>query len=172
MSLYFNELMFDQLTKVYTRKSGLAKLSKLVGQDNRRMLHFSLCFIDINGLKMVNDILGHNYGDELIFSAIDVIKNEIREDDYVIRMGGDEFLIVFSNINSQIAETIWERINARYEEINVTEDKPFLISVSHGIVEYEHVNRSRIDDLIKRADDKMYVEKKYLKEAVKINVIK
>ena len=172
MSLYFNELMFDQLTKVYTRKSGLAKLSKLVGQDNRRKLHFSLCFIDINGLKMVNDILGHNYGDELIVSAIDVIKNEIREDDYVIRMGGDEFLIVFSNINSQIAETIWERINARYEEINVTEDKPFLISVSHGIVEYEHVNRSRIDDLIKRADDKMYVEKKYLKEAVKINVIK
>lgn len=172
MSLYFNELMFDQLTKVYTRKSGLAKLSKQVGQDNRRKLHFSLCFIDINGLKMVNDILGHKYGDDLIVSAVDVIRNEIRDDDYIIRMGGDEFLIVFSNINSHISESVWERINLRYEEINANEDKPFLISVSHGIVEYENMSKSKIDDLIKEADNKMYVEKKYIKESLKINVIK
>lgn len=172
MSLYFNELMFDQLTKVYTRKSGLAKLSKQVGQDNRRKLHLSLCFIDINGLKMVNDILGHKYGDDLIVSAVDVIRNEIRDDDYIIRMGGDEFLIVFSNINSHISESVWERINLRYEEINANEDKPFLISVSHGIVEYENMSKSKIDDLIKEADNKMYVEKKYIKESLKINVIK
>ncbi len=172
MSLYFNELMFDHLTKAYTRKAGLAKLSKYMSQDNRRHMHLCLCFIDINGLKLVNDVLGHKVGDELIVSSINVIKNEIRDEDYVIRMGGDEFLIVFKEVDEITSESVWKRINEKYDQINISNANPYIVSVSHGIVEYDNSKKSAVDDLIKHADDKMYIEKQFIKEELNIKIIK
>ena len=73
----------------------VSKLSRMLQYDNRRHLKMSLCFIDIKGLKEVNDQLGHQFGDELIVSAVEGIKHEIREEDFIIRMDGDAFLVVF-----------------------------------------------------------------------------
>lgn len=172
MTKYFNEMMYDELTNTFNRRSGLAKLSKMLQYDNRRHLEMSLCFIDVNGLKMVNDQLGHKFGDELIVSAIDCVKQEIRDEDFIIRMGGDEFLIVFKNINEELSENIWSRINNRYKIINEQENRAYIISVSHGIVEYDNLEKSEIELLIKNADDKMYLEKKHIKEELKIKIIK
>ena len=172
MSLYMNEMMFDQLTKVYTRKAGLAKLGKLMSQHYRTNFILSLCFIDINGLKIVNDVLGHKQGDRLIEKSINVIKNEIRNDDFIIRMGGDEFLIVFKGINQPSTEQIWQRINQKYMEINDKEKEPFNISVSHGVVAFDHAVKSELDEWIRHADDKMYIEKRIIKEDQNFKVIK
>lgn len=172
MTHYFNEMMYDQLTNAFNRRSGLAKLSRLLQYDNRRQMQMSLCFIDINGLKEVNDQLGHKYGDELIVSAVEAILLEIRENDFIIRMGGDEFLIVFSGIDSELSEKVWDRIKRRYQVINDEGNRAYIISVSHGIVEYNNYEKSEVELLIKNADDKMYKEKKYIKEELKLNVIK
>lgn len=172
MEGYFNELLYDSLTKVYNRRSGLAKLSRMFTYDDRREFTMSLCFIDINGLKQVNDELGHKYGDDLIVSSIDVIRDTIREYDFVIRLGGDEFLIVFNHINAEIAETIWSRIVETYEKINQEDHKPYLISVSHGIVEYNNKQKIDLDSLIKEADEKMYLEKRMIKEDLGVNIIR
>lgn len=172
MSLYFSEMMYDQLTKTFNRRSGLAKLSRMLQYDKRIRLEMSLCFIDINGLKIVNDKLGHKFGDELIVSTIDTIKEEIRDKDFIIRMGGDEFLIVFKDTNEAGAEKVWDRINNRYQVINEHDDRPYIISVSHGIVEYDNFEKSEVDLLIRNADDKMYAEKKYIKEELKVKIIK
>lgn len=172
MTKYFNEMLYDQLTKTFNRRSGLAKLNKLFHHNNRRDTEISICFIDINGLKKVNDLLGHRYGDELIITAVDEIKKEIREEDFIIRMGGDEFLIVFIGINKEISETVWDRIYKRYQVINDNEERAYIISVSHGVAEYNNLEKSEVEILIKEADDKMYKEKRYLKEQKKIEVIK
>lgn len=172
MTEYFNEMMYDQLTKTFNRRSGLSKLSRMLQYDNRRHLKMSLCFIDINGLKEVNDQLGHQFGDELIVSAVEEIKHEIREEDFIIRMGGDEFLVVFNGIDQDLAEKVWERINHRYEQINLDEGRRYNISVSHGIVDFGSYEISEVESLIKSADDKMYAEKKYIKEELKIQIIK
>ena len=172
MTEYFNELMYDQLTKTLNRRSGLSKLSRMLQYDNRRHIKLSLCFIDINGLKEVNDQLGHQFGDELIVSAVEGIKHEIREEDFIIRMGGDEFLIVFNGIDQEIAEKVWDRINNRYEQINIEEGRRYIISVSHGIVDFGSYEISEVESLIKTADDKMYAEKKYIKEELKVKIIK
>ena len=172
MEGYFNELIYDSLTKVYNRRSGLAKLARMFTYDERRKVIISLCFIDINGLKQVNDVLGHKSGDELIVSAVDVIKNIIRDYDFVIRLGGDEFLIVFNGITAETAETIWDRIVAAYDKINQEENRPYLISISHGIVEYDNKQKSELDNLIKEADEKMYLEKRIIKEENKVNIIR
>jgi len=172
MKQYFDEMMYDQLTRTFNRRSGLAQLSKMFQYDNRRYLEMSLCFIDINGLKIVNDHLGHNFGDELIITVIDCIKKAIRDEDYIIRMGGDEFLIVFKNITSEISEQVWARITSAYQLINENEDRPYIISVSHGIVEYDNFEKSEIELLIKNADEKMYAEKKHIKKEMNYNILK
>ena len=172
MSHYFNEMMFDELTKAFNRKSGLSKLSSLLRYNNREKIDLSLCFIDINGLKDVNDILGHEAGDELIISSVECIKSSIRSEDFIIRMGGDEFLIVFNGIGVDYAEKAWDRINNKYQEINNSENRPYIISVSHGIVEHDKTQDSEIDTLIKIADNRMYEEKRYIKNDLKIKVIR
>jgi diguanylate cyclase (GGDEF)-like protein len=172
MTEYFNEMMYDQLTHTFNRKAGLSKLSRLVQFDNGRHLKLSMCFIDINGLKEVNDLLGHKFGDELIVDAVEGIKKEIREEDFIIRMGGDEFLIVFRGIDEEHAESAWQRINHQYNRINKTEDRRYIISVSHGVVAFDNYEKSELEMLIRTADDRMYIEKKYIKEELKIKFIK
>lgn len=172
MTQYFNEMMFDQLTKALNRRAGLSKLSRMLEYTNKRNLKMSLCFIDVNGLKEVNDQLGHKFGDELIVSVVEGVKKEIRDEDMIIRMGGDEFLIIFTGIDQEISEKVWNRINQRYQIINEEEERPYVISVSHGIVEHDNYERLEVELLIKKADDRMYAEKKYIKEQLKVKIIK
>ncbi|MDZ7836864.1 MAG: GGDEF domain-containing protein [Actinomycetota bacterium] len=161
---------FDPLTKTFNRRAGIAKLNELFPTDERRHFLVSLCFIDINGLKEVNDTLGHKLGDELITSVADVIKETIRAQDFLVRLGGDEFLIVFNGIDTEMAEAIWQRIVQAYEQINQDDNRPYIISVSHGIVDFDNKQKSHVDDLINAADEKMYNEKQSIKAG--LNVIK
>ena len=172
MSHYFNEMIYDELTKAFNRKSGLSKLSNIL--ENAKIINadLSLCFIDVNGLKDVNDILGHQDGDKLLVSTVECIKGEIRSQDFIIRMGGDEFLIVFNGARHEIAEKVWHRIYLRYQEINDNENRPYLISVSHGIVGVDKEKNADMETLIKKADELMYIEKKYIKEELKVEVIR
>ncbi|MBN2851299.1 MAG: diguanylate cyclase [Clostridia bacterium] len=159
---------YDGLTKIYNRRAGLDSIAKLVPSDNRRRSRLSIAFVDINGLKDVNDNLGHELGDELITTFVSVTKSIIRETDFVVRMGGDEFLIVFTNANKEEAEMVWSRITARFNEINEAENRLYNISVSHGIIEVDDYQDKNLDMLIKMADEKMYEEKKEIKKTVVI----
>jgi len=161
---------FDSLTKTLNRRAGIAKLNELFPVDERRNFIVSLCFIDINGLKEVNDNLGHKFGDELIVSVAEVIKETIRAKDFLVRLGGDEFLIVFNGIDTEMAETIWQRIVQSYEKINQNENRQYIISVSHGIVDFDNKQKTHVDNLINAADEKMYDEKQNIKAG--LNVIK
>ncbi len=165
---YYSE--YDPLTKALNRRAGIAKLQKLTPVSERKDIQVSLCFLDINGLKEVNDTLGHSIGDELIKSVSDTIYSEIREQDFLIRLGGDEFLIVFEGIGEDKTEVIWERIVNCYDQINQNEARKYNISVSHGIVVFEGKGKTHLDDLISEADEKMYQEKKIIKAG--LNIIK
>jgi len=159
---------YDALTKAYNRRAGIMRLNELFSIDNRRSAIASLCFIDINGLKEVNDTLGHISGDELIITVSDVIRSTIREHDFLVRMGGDEFLIVFNGIDSNSAENIWQRIVTEYNDINQRENRPYIISVSHGIVDYCNSQKTHVDDLINVADERMYREKQIIKAGLSV----
>lgn len=163
---YYSE--YDTLTKAFNRRAGIAKLNELFPTDDRRHFLVSLCFIDINGLKEVNDTLGHKLGDELIKTVSDVIKATIRKNDFLVRLGGDEFLIVFNGIGIEMAENIWDRIVQTYETINHHENRAYLISASHGIVDYDNKQKTQVDDLINAADEKMYHEKQIIKAGLRV----
>lgn len=155
---------YDGMTQVLNRRAGLQRLGESLGTSNR----ISMCYTDINGLKEVNDMLGHDHGDALILAVVEGMKAVIRDTDYVIRMGGDEFLVVFCGSGKADAERIWQRIIEGYERINQEETRPYHISVSHGIVEYEGRSLRHMDELMKVADAQMYEEKRLIKQGFKV----
>ncbi|MCT4509315.1 MAG: diguanylate cyclase [Tepidibacter sp.] len=163
---YFSE--YDEMTGVLNRRAGLKKLDKEYKEVLSNEGCVSICFIDINGLKDVNDSLGHEGGDELIMTVVSCIKKNIRKCDFIIRMGGDEFLIIFMDINKEKAESIWESINNEYKKINDEENRLYIVSVSHGIEECNFYDNNYIDNIINSADEKMYNEKREIKKGLTI----
>lgn len=163
---YFSE--YDTLTDVYNRRAVFEKLSKLYKNSGKEKGTLSVCFIDINGLKEVNDYLGHDTGDELILTIVNCIKKNTRETDLISRLGGDEFLIIFSNMDAEEAEKIWMRISTEFEKINENENRKYIISASHGIEERSIESDESISTIIDRADEKMYHEKRSLKNDIRV----
>jgi diguanylate cyclase (GGDEF)-like protein len=159
---YFSE--HDPLTGLLNRRAGYEALKEMLRESEKGKGPVSVCFIDINGLKQVNDILGHDLGDELILAVSDIMARTVRKADLAIRLGGDEFMVVFGDTAATEAEEIWTRIVAKFEEINRAEDRPYLISASHGIVERKDRRISEMDELIRLADEKMYREKSEIKK--------
>ena len=161
---------YDLMTGALNRRAGLDKLyHQYIGNQNRQCV-VSVCFMDINGLKEINDTLGHDAGDELIKTVAAGIQQNIRANDLLIRLGGDEFLIVFESLDEPDCELIWQRIRSRFDELNRTEHRSYLISVSHGIAALHCAASHSIDPIINKADAKMYEEKKMLK--ANLNVIR
>ncbi|MFA9398036.1 MAG: diguanylate cyclase domain-containing protein [Clostridiaceae bacterium] len=163
---YFSE--YDEMTGVYNRRAGFEMLEKTYREIMKNAGNISVCFIDINGLKEVNDNLGHEAGDELILSIVTGIKKFIRQTDYITRLGGDEFLIVFKNMDQEQTESVWSRINQEYKDINETENRKYMISASHGISEFKLDSNEYIDNIVNSADEKMYIEKRIIKKDLEI----
>lgn len=161
---YYSE--FDEMTGVYNRRAGFKKLAQI--DASKTSCTISICFVDINGLKEVNDSFGHDTGDELIKTVVFGIKENIRNDDFITRLGGDEFLIVFSGITKNEAEAIWDRIQKYYDEVNDKNDKKYIISASHGIETFFCNSQKKIDDIINNADERMYLEKKKIKKNLSV----
>ncbi len=163
---YFSE--YDVMTGVYNRRAGFERLSRIYEKSNNKSCLISICFIDINGLKDVNDALGHDAGDELIRSVVAGIKKNVRENDFIARMGGDEFLIIFNGLDENKSEEVWKRILKEYDDINKAESRKYLISVSHGIVSFQCNSGQYIDTIINQADQKMYIEKRLIKKELNV----
>jgi len=159
---YYSE--FDAMTGVYNRRSGYQKLAGLQREKAAPPCQRSVCFLDINGLKAVNDYLGHEAGDELILTVIQTVKANVREKDFVARLGGDEFLIVFEGLRAPEAENVWARILQQFETVNANENREYLISVSHGIAAMRCGEENAMDTAIKEADALMYTEKREMKK--------
>ncbi len=158
---------YDSLTSIYNRGYGMNLIGKLFNPDNRKGFPVSLCYLDINGLKQVNDNLGHHKGSELIISVASVIRKTIGKDDYVIRLGGDELIIVFKSKTRDEAELVWSDIIKQYREINESEKRPYIISVSHGIAQFERESDINTDEAINIVDELMYEEKQRIKKDLK-----
>jgi diguanylate cyclase (GGDEF)-like protein len=149
---------YDAMTGCLNRATGMRMLEDLIRQKN----DIIICFIDINGLKEINDVLGHEQGDALILNSVKIIKENIREEDLLIRLGGDEFLICFVNMDIDQVNKTWLRVLDKIKLAN-EEDKPYIISLSHGIAEIKKSDRNMLDELIREADIMMYEEKRSIK---------
>lgn len=143
---------FDQLTGLYNRRFYEEELNRL---DTKRNLPLTLVMADVNGLKLTNDAFGHVYGDMLLKSVADVMKKELRQDDILARIGGDEFVLLLPKTDSVSAQLIVERLKEKTSRIVI--DK-ISASVSFGF----ETKKSEYEDMEKifsQAEDYMYRRK-------------
>lgn len=155
----FNFATFDIMTTAYNRRAGLEIISNYMKNAKRNKSELSICFIDVDGLKTINDSLGHKEGDLLITRVASIIKEHIRDSDILVRLGGDEFLLCLPECSEENAEKIWIKINAQFESENALNINKFKLSASHGIIPFYPEFSCSVDELVEKADKKMYEEK-------------
>ncbi|SDO63620.1 sensor domain-containing diguanylate cyclase [Clostridium gasigenes] len=167
----YNEIMYlskyDKLTNIYNRRSFEEIFDKVLSEALRHNNSFLLVIFDLNGLKLVNDTYGHLQGDEFIKSFVNKLKSSISETDILARYGGDEFIGVFSN-------TPVDALSEKFEELNkyfidnpiILEGNKVTYNYSYGIATFlsDAVSYSQ---LIKIADERMYIYKENLKSKLK-----
>ncbi|MED1468507.1 GGDEF domain-containing protein [Bacillus salipaludis] len=153
---------YDMLTGVKNRRIGIEQLRKQVSGGSESE-EFILSFIDINDLKKVNDRLGHASGDDLIKTCCETLKRHIDHHDVFFRLGGDEFIILFFKKKREDVEHIWGDIQRDFEFLNEEKQKPFPISVSHGLYHYVPGAPITVEEILETADQEMYKEKSLYK---------
>jgi len=148
----------DTLTGISNRYNFQIQLEQILKDAKQNKKKIALLYIDIDNFKSVNDTLGHDEGDELLIFIAHTLKQTVRQNDVVARMGGDEFTILLTDITKEIVSKITEKIS--YAIIS-TLDKKFKelsISVSIGVAIYPDDSSDK-DTLIKIADLSMYKNK-------------
>lgn len=146
----------DILTGLYNRRFFEEAQKQF---DARRDTPFSLIMGDVNGLKLINDSFGHAAGDRLLKEAARILQNSCRGEDFVARIGGDEFVIILDHTDSAAAEKLCKRINRTCKEYGKSEDKQtFFLSISLGFATKTSPNQT-VEELLKVAEDMLYKKK-------------
>lgn len=141
----------DVLTGLYNRRYGQIRIQRLVEEQ----VPFLFCFIDMDGLKYINDTLGHAKGDLAIRQVADVLQHVFRRDDTIIRIGGDEFVVILPQCSVELAETRFELAH----QLLQTTDIPYRITFSYGIEPVFPGEKRNIEEIFSTADHKMYQHK-------------
>ncbi len=148
----------DKLTGLYNRAYFEEELKRL---NTQRQLPLSIIFCDVNGLKKMNDDFGYDRGDRLLRKVAEILKSCFRNEDVVVRWGGDEFIIVLPITGAKISDRIIERI---YERCKLERKPNFPVSVSIGRAVKNKIYQS-IDLIINTAEKRMLIHKKAIKNS-------
>lgn len=151
---------FDPMTSCYSRRAGLDLLKEMVELADGECRPLSICYLDIDNLKEVNDTYGHKMGDVYINEFVRTVKDNCRHTDFIIRLGGDEFLLVLPNTPVSAAEVVWLKIKSMMDDYSNRHHSKLRLGASHGMAEYFDSNYESIESFIDAADKKMYAEKK------------
>lgn len=146
----------DELTAVYHRDAGLAELRRDIARAKRTKRPFVLAFVDVDNLKATNDTLGHPAGDRRLRETAASIRNRLRFYDLIIRYGGDEFVCGLVDVNMVTAAKRFSLVN---EELSAKQQP----RVTAGLAELR-LDES-VENLIARADDAMYNERRRRRSA-------
>ena len=142
----------DELTGLYNRRFYETEIARL---NTKRNYPLTLLMGDVNGLKIINDSFGHLIGDNLLKTTANVFKNACRTDDIIVRLGGDEFLIVLPSTNLKQAENLADRIKNKLQTHKI---EGIGISISFGYASLTLENQS-IERVFIAAENAMYQNK-------------
>lgn len=152
--------LIDDLTGLYNRR-GFADLGeqhlKLARRTARAVL---LVFLDVDRLKTINDTLGHHVGDRALCQVADLLRDTFRQSDIIARMGGDEFAVLALDAQEDYQEELLSRLREKVKDQNQRSREPYRLSLSLGTARFDGEGRTRLDDLLARADEEMYQEKR------------
>lgn len=140
----------DPLTNIYNRKYLIEKIEELIKKEQT----FSIVFLDLDNFKVINDVLGHKVGDELLKKISSWFIDNVRKEDIVTRYGGDEFCLILYGLDKKGSNEVIERLYKHFQLQNFyPEEIP--IGFSYGIASFPE-DSNNIDKLLSIADNKMY----------------
>ena len=148
----------DELTGLNNRRGFLILAEQQLKNAKRIGVPVCLMFIDLDGLKSINDNLGHEMGDRLIMDAAIVLKTTFRQSDVLARLGGDEFAIFVSGCDAHT--NIISRLNQSLQKFNQQEGRSYPVEMSMGIALYKKDIPNALDQMMAKADRLMYQDKK------------
>lgn len=152
-------LQKDALTGVISRRGGNLYLSDGFDLYKSRNINQIIMLADLDEFKNVNDTYGHAVGDEVLIQTSNAIHQEIRANDKLIRWGGDEFVILFNEMNNEDAIKVANKIIATVNAQTILcEDATIQVGISIGIASFRE-DDATFDDAVHRADEAMYRSK-------------
>jgi diguanylate cyclase (GGDEF)-like protein/PAS domain S-box-containing protein len=169
MKLVKKQSYRDELTGLNNRKSYNKRIAEMMAQFQRYGHVFSLLIFDIDHFKCINDTYGHQYGDEKLQELSHLAQSITRTNDYIFRVGGEEFTILLSNTDIQHATIFAQKLRTTIEtEIKITDKKHLTISI--GVTQVREEDTS--DTLFKRVDDYLYYAKEHGRNQVASDIKK
>ncbi len=150
----------DELTGTYNRRGFFTIAEKQREIASRNNLNSSFIFLDIDGLKSINDEHGHKVGDIALVNTAEILKNTFRSSDIIARIGGDEFVVLTIKSLETNIEMLIVRLKENLKAHNIKTNKPYRLSLSYGISHFTPEHACSIDELISKADKEMYEQKK------------
>ena len=150
----------DSLTGLYNRNFFETEMERL---SQERYMPLGMVVCDLDGLKVINDSLGHQAGDELLKIIAGILRNTFRASDIIARVGGDEFAVLVPQADRSILERIVRRVRDAVEEYN-NQEAGIPLSLSLGF-SLSSEDAADLQELFREADNRMYREKTQRKES-------
>ena len=145
----------DVLTSLYNRAEYIKTIDKKIKSAQRYKEHFGLILIDIDHFKLVNDNYGHNTGDKVLKALADILRQNVREDDFVGRWGGEEFIVIAKYAGVNELEKLTKKLQKHIKTIKVGPIKK--ITASFGLTVYTPGDTD--EKMFSRVDNALYVAK-------------
>lgn len=157
----------DELTGLFNRRGLLEQGERQLKLSQRTNNQLFMLFADVDCLKHVNDIMGHEVGDALLCQFADILKATLRESDIIARIGGDEFAaLIIEHAGAKDIAPLMERMTENIRAFNNKGEHPFRLSVSIGISKCDHTIPCTMEELITNADQEMYKNKQQKKGSI------
>jgi diguanylate cyclase (GGDEF)-like protein/PAS domain S-box-containing protein len=151
--------LVDELTGLYNRR-GFISLAEHALKTARRLNRFMwLLFADLDGLKDINDALGHREGDQALMETAGILKKTFREADILGRLGGDEFVALGMETAGTTNEQVMDRLQQRLNDRNARDSLGYRLSLSLGFARFNPQSPVSFEELLAEADQRMYQEK-------------
>ncbi len=150
----FERASSDPLTGLSNRRVFDERIYGMMDRARRYNYSLSMISMDLDRFKEINDNLGHQVGDQVLQSVADVLKSAVRSTDLLVRMGGDEFLLILDNTGLANARILAERLCVAVDELEVWADNKTKLGVSIGLTELQKDESLPI--WLERTDDILY----------------
>lgn len=153
------EVTTDELTGVLNRKAGKEKLDGIL-KNMKTDEKFTAVLYDIDGLKWVNDTYGHLEGDRLLTYVAQKIQKALSEPDFVFRLSGDEFIIIFMNQDADMADRWMKKILKELKEGRESVGIHYDVTFSYGVAMIQEREKLTVSDVLSIVDTQMYIQKR------------
>jgi two-component system cell cycle response regulator len=150
----------DEMTKIYNRRGFFHLAENQLEIRQRMKKECALFLLDVDYLKEINDTYGHSEGDKALLATTECLTQTFRRSDVIGRLGGDEFAIFALNITPAKGKALLEDLDDKLRLMNAKKKHPFELSFSCGGVYLSSDETATLEDLLKAADEALYVEKK------------